>query len=81
MHKVKMTVEQINKLRELAAQVSISDLHAAPGVLDYIVAAHPAVVLELIEQRDRAWHALEQLQRKIDAAFTEAEALRLGREV
>jgi hypothetical protein len=33
------------------------DLHAAPGVLDYIVAAHPFVVLELLDQRggDEAW--------------------------
>lgn len=57
------------------------DLHAAPGVLDYIVAAHPFVVLSLLEQRDRAWHAIDYLRHKIaghDDAFTEAEVMRLG---
>jgi hypothetical protein len=56
------------------------DLRAAPSVLDYIVAAHPLVVLELLDQRDRAWHAIDYLRRKIDghaAAFSEAEAIRL----
>ena len=60
------------------------DLHAAPGVLDYIVAAHPAVMLELIEQRDRAWHAIDHLRHIIlngyAAAFTEVDAMRGGRE-
>lgn len=58
------------------------DLHAPAGVLDYIVAAHPFVVLEILEQRDRAWHAIDHLRRKItghDLAFAEAEAMRLGR--
>lgn len=58
------------------------DLHAATGVLDYIVAAHPFVMLELLEQRDRAWHAIDYLRHKIaghDAAFLEAEAMRIGR--
>jgi hypothetical protein len=57
------------------------DLHAAPGVLDWIVATHPFVVLELLDQRDRAWHAIDYLRSKIkghDEVFTEAEALRLG---
>jgi hypothetical protein len=57
------------------------DLHAAPGVLDYIVAAHPFVVLALLEQRDRAWHAVDHLRRKIEGhaeAFMEAETIRLG---
>ena len=57
------------------------DLHAAPSVLDYIVAAHPLVVLELLDQRDRAWHAIDYLRHKIaghDVAFSEAEAMRLG---
>lgn len=57
------------------------DLHAAQGVLDYIVAAHPFVVQELLEQRDRAWHAIDYLRHKIkghDDAFAEAEAMRLG---
>ena len=56
------------------------DLLAAPGVLDYIVATHPFVVTELIEQRDRARHALDYLRRKIeghDAAFFEAMAMSL----
>ena len=116
---MKMTVEQIRKLRELAllvtkdelrhpwiVQTSNSfrrigtdhgdgnvlcavtqrsdghpDLHAAPGILDYIVAVHPLVVLELIDQRDRAWHAFDHLRRNIEghaAAFIEAEAIRLG---
>src|SRR5271169_2707806 len=50
------------------------DLHAPAGVLDYIVAAHPLVVLELLRQRDRAWHAIDHLRRKIaghDEAFAE----------
>jgi hypothetical protein len=112
-----MTVEQSNKLRELAllvtngelrrpwgVQTSNSfrrigtdrgdgnvlcaitqrsdnhpDLHAAPHVLDYIVAAHPFVVLELLNQRDRAWQALDYLRRNIaghDPAFSEAETIR-----
>ena len=57
------------------------DLHAAAGVLDYIVAAHPFVVLELLSQRDRAWHALDYLRHKIkghDEVFAEAEAMRTG---
>lgn len=57
------------------------DLHAPSDVLDYIVAAHPLVVLELLDQRDRAWHAIDHLRRKIeghDLAFVEAEAIRLG---
>jgi hypothetical protein len=57
------------------------DLHAPPGVLDYIADAHPLVVLELLDQRDRAWHAIDYLRHKIewhDAAFAEAEAMRLG---
>jgi len=57
------------------------DLHAAPGVLDWIVATHPFVVTDLIEQRDRAWHAIDYLRRKIkghDDAFAEAEVMRLG---
>ena len=56
------------------------DLHAAPSVLDYIVAAHPLVVLELLDQRDRVWHAIDYLRRNIaghDAAFSEATAIRL----
>lgn len=57
------------------------DLLAASGVLDYIVATHPFVVLGLINQRDRAWHAIDYLRHKIaghDEAFAEAEAMRLG---
>jgi hypothetical protein len=57
------------------------DLHAGPGVLDYIVAAHPFVVLGLLEQRDRAWHAIDHLRRNIVGhvdAFTEAEEIRIG---
>jgi hypothetical protein len=58
------------------------DLHAAPGVLDYIVAAHPFVVTGLIEQRDRARHAIDYLRHKIpgyDEVFAEAEAIQLAR--
>lgn len=58
------------------------DLWAFPDVLDYIVAAHPFVVLELLDQRDRAWHAIDHLRRKIeghDAEFAEAETIRDGR--
>jgi hypothetical protein len=57
------------------------DLHAPADVLDYIVAAHPLIVLELLNQRDRAWHAIDHLRHKIDGhdlAFAEAEAMRLG---
>ena|SRR5258706_5160397 len=57
------------------------DLHAAPGVLDWIVATHPFVVTQLIEQRDRARYALAYLRHKIeghDEAFAEAEAMRSG---
>lgn len=57
------------------------DLHAAPGVLDYIVAAHPFVVTELLEQRDRARHAIDYLRRKIeghDVAFAEAVAVAMS---
>jgi hypothetical protein len=55
------------------------DLHAVPNVLEYIVAAHPLVVLELLNRRDRAWHAIDYLRRNItghDAAFFEAETIR-----
>jgi hypothetical protein len=58
------------------------DLHAAPGVLDYIVAAHPFVVLRLLEQRDGARHAIHFLRHKIhgyDAVFAEASAMWLDR--
>jgi hypothetical protein len=58
-----------------------ADLLAPPGVLDYIVAAHPFVVFELLDQRDRAGHAIDYLRHKIegyDETFAEAEAMRLG---
>jgi hypothetical protein len=58
------------------------DLCAAPGVLDYIVAAHPFVVTELLEQRDRARHAIDYLRHKIeghDVEFSKATAMSLGR--
>ena len=51
------------------------DLHAAPDVLDYIVAAHPLVILQLIRERDSARHALHFLRHKIawrDRIFREA---------
>jgi hypothetical protein len=38
-------------------------------------------VLELLDQRDRAWHAIDYLRHKIqghDEVFAEAEAMRLG---
>lgn len=57
------------------------DLLAPIGVLDYIAAVHPFVVGEFLDQRDRAWHALDYLRRKItghDDAFEHAEAIRRG---
>ena len=57
------------------------DLCAPAGVLDYIVAAHPLVVLELLGQRERAWDAIDFLRRKIaghDNVFAAAENIRLG---
>ena len=57
------------------------DLHAPADVLDYIVAAHPLVVLDLLDQVDRARHAFDLLRHKIeghDEAFAEAKAMRLG---
>lgn len=51
------------------------DLHAAPDVLDYIVAAHPFVIMQLIRERDSARHALHLLRHKIagrDRIFREA---------
>jgi hypothetical protein len=57
------------------------DLHAAPNVLDYIIAAHPLVVLELLNQLDRTQRAIDHLRHEIDgheSAFSEAEAIRLG---
>lgn len=57
------------------------DLRAAPYVLEYIVAAHPFIVTQLIEQRDRAWHAICHLRNMIqghDEAFVAAEAIRIG---
>jgi hypothetical protein len=41
------------------------DLHAAPDVLNYIVAAHPFAILQLIRERDSARHALHFLRHKI----------------
>jgi hypothetical protein len=51
------------------------DLLADPDVLDYIVAAHPLAILQLIRERDSAHHALQVLRHKIagnDQAFREA---------
>jgi hypothetical protein len=51
------------------------DLHAAPDVLDYIVAAHPFAILQLIRERDSARHVLHFLRHKIaghDRVFREA---------
>lgn len=51
------------------------DLHAAPHVLDYIVAAHPFVILQLIRERASARYALHLLRHKIaghDWIFQEA---------
>jgi len=42
------------------------DLHAPAGVLDYIVAAHPLVVLELLDQLDRAAAAIDHLRKNIE---------------
>lgn len=41
------------------------DLHAPAGVLDYIAAAHPLVVLELLDQRERAAAAIDHLRKNI----------------
>lgn len=57
------------------------DLHAAPDVLDYIVAAHPLVVLDVLDQLERAWRAIDHLRHKIAGhadAFSEAETMRRG---
>lgn len=40
------------------------DLHAAPDVLDYIVAAHPFTIMQLIHERDSARYTLDFLQHK-----------------
>jgi hypothetical protein len=51
------------------------DLQAAPDVLDYIVAAHPFAILQLIRERDSARHVLHFLRHKIaghDRVFGEA---------
>src|SRR4029077_4613740 len=51
------------------------DLHATPHVLDYIVAAHPLTILQLIRERDSARHALHFLNLRItgsDEVFQEA---------
>lgn len=42
------------------------DLHAPAGVLDYIVAAHPLVVLELLDQLDRVAAAIDHLRKNIE---------------
>lgn len=44
------------------------DLLAAPEVLDYIAAAHPLTILQLIQERDDARHALHFLLHKITTA-------------
>ena len=61
------------------------DLHAPADVLDYIAAAHPLVVLQLLDQRERAWLAIDRLRHKIKGhdeafaeAFAEAELHQLG---
>ena len=41
------------------------DLHAPAGVLDYIVAAHPLVVIELLDRLDRAAAAIDHLRKNI----------------
>ena len=41
------------------------DLHAPAGVLDYIVAAHPLVVLELLDRLDRTAAAIDHLRKNI----------------
>ena len=56
------------------------DLHAPAGVLDYIVAAHPLVVLELLDQRDRVQHAIDHLRKNIaghDEVFLAAAEIAL----
>lgn len=57
------------------------DLLAAPGVLDYLIAAQPQRVLEILDRRDRRWRVMAWLRCQIqghDDAFREAEAIRLG---
>jgi hypothetical protein len=54
------------------------DLHAGTDVLDYIVAAHPFTILQLIRERDAARHALHFVRCKIsghDGIFQEAGAM------
>lgn len=41
------------------------DLHAPADVLDYIVAVHPLVVLELLDRLDRAAAAIDHLRKNI----------------
>lgn len=59
------------------------DLHAAPGVLDYIVAAQPRVVLELLDEIDRlraseeSWEKeAERHERDHRTHYEERETLR-----
>ena len=57
------------------------DLHAPAGVLDYIVAAHPSVVLELLDQQDRVAAAIDHLRKHIvgyDEVFYAAAEIALG---
>ena len=42
------------------------DLHAAPGVLDYIVAADPRAVLELLDELDHLRPVVEALGKHAD---------------
>ena len=57
------------------------DLQAPPGVLDYIVAAQPLVVLDLLDQLDAAEQLLSRLAEvedrmdKTDREFREAQVL------
>lgn len=60
------------------------DLRAAPGVLEFVVAAHPTAVLDLLDEHDRLVAAGEYLRKNIvgyDTVFEIAAGIALGQVV
>lgn len=55
------------------------DLHAAPGVLDFIVAAQPRVVLALLDQLDALEDAIAEKQAAVEALSRELAEERVTR--
>jgi len=51
------------------------DLAGAPGVLDYIVAAQPSVVISLLEDLDIAEERLQQTQLVVEGILTKIDEL------